>query len=184
LLVNFGSIIGLGAFYVQARTLSLQAFLATLPMGIMLFSMIVINEIPDVLEDRAAGKLTLVARYGKEAGVKLYVTSWICTYAVIAASAALGIIPLYTLFSLLSLPFVYHSIRVLQAHKDNPKLMAPANLDMIKAHSISSFGLIAGYAVAGLLNRANTFQLLFILGLLAVAYAPVAWTLLSTRRSA
>jgi len=184
LLVNFGSIIGLGAFYVQARTLTLQAFLATLPMGIMLFSMIVINEIPDVLEDRAAGKLTLVARYGKEAGVKLYVTSWICTYTIIAASIALGIIPLYTLLALLSLPLVYRSIRVLQAHKDDPKLMAPANLDMIKAHSISSLGLIAGYAVAGLLNRANEFQLLFILGLLAVAYAPVAWTLLSTRKRA
>jgi hypothetical protein len=79
---------------------------------------------------------------------------------------------------------VYHSIRVLHAHRDNPKLMAPANLDMIKAHSISGFGLIAGYAVAGLLNRANAFQLLFILGLLVVAYAPVAWTLLSTRKRA
>ena len=182
LLVNFGSIIGLGAFYVQARTLTSPAFMATLPMGIMLFSMIVMNEIPDVLEDKAAGKLTLVARYGKEAGVKLYITSWICTYTIIAASAALGIIPLYTLFGLVSLPLVYHSIGVLQEHKDNPKLMAPANLDMIKAHSITSFGLIAGYAVAGLLNMANAFQLLFILGLLAVAYAPVAWILLNTRK--
>jgi 1,4-dihydroxy-2-naphthoate octaprenyltransferase len=184
LLVNFGSIIGLGAFYVQARTLTLQAFMATLPMGIMLFSMIVINEIPDIEEDKAAGKLTLVARYGKEAGVKLYILSWICTYTIIATSAALGIIPLYTLFALLSLPIVYHSIRVLQAHKDNPKLMAPANLDMIRAHSITSFGLIAGYAVGGLLNKANPFQLLFILVLLAVAYAPVASALLSARKRA
>ncbi|HMK95819.1 MAG TPA: prenyltransferase [Candidatus Limnocylindrales bacterium] len=184
LLVNFGSVIGLGAFYVQARTLTLQAFLATLPMGIMLFSMIVINEIPDIIEDKAAGKLTLVARYGKDAGVKLYIASWTCTYTIITASAALGIIPIYTLLALLSLPLVYRSIRVLQVYKDNPKLMAPANLDMIKAHSISGFGLIAGYALAGLLNKANAFQLLFILGLLAVAYAPVAWTLFSTRKRA
>ena len=54
MLVNFGPVIGLGAFYVQARTLTLQAFLSTLPLGIMLFSMIAINEIPDVEEDRAA----------------------------------------------------------------------------------------------------------------------------------
>ena len=184
MLVNFGSIIGLGAFYVQARTLTLQAFMATLPLGIMLFSLIVINEIPDILEDKAAGKLTLVARYGKEAGVKMYIISWVCTYMIIVASAALGIIPLFTLFALLSLPLVYRSIRVLQAHKDNPRLMAPANLDNIKAHSITSFGLIAGYAVTGLLNLANPFQLLFILGLLAVAYAPVAWTLLNPGKRA
>jgi 1,4-dihydroxy-2-naphthoate octaprenyltransferase len=182
LLVNFGSIIGLGAFYVQAGTLTLQAFLATLPLGVMLFSMIVINEIPDIAEDRAAGKLTLVARYGKQAGVKLYIVSWICTYAIIVASAALRIIPLFTLFALLSLPLVYGSIRVLRAHYNDARQMAPANLDMIKAHSVASFGLIAGYAVAGILNMANAYQLLFILGVLAAAYAPVAWMLLRPKK--
>ncbi len=182
MLVNFGSIIGLGAFYVQAQTLTLQAFLATLPLGVMLFSMIVINEIPDILEDTAAGKMTLVARFGKEAGVKLYIASWICTYGIIVASALAGFIPLYTLLALFSLPLVVHSIRVVRVHKDNPRLMAPANLDMILAHSITSFGLIGGYAVAGLLNMANPFQLAFILGTLAAAYAPVAWTLVAARK--
>lgn len=72
LLINFGPIIGLGAFFVQAQQLSLEALLATLPCGIMLFSMIVINEIPDASEARLAGKLTLVARFGKKAGTQLY----------------------------------------------------------------------------------------------------------------
>jgi len=53
---------------------------------------------------------------------------------------------------------------------------------MIKAHSITSFGLIGGYAVAGILNGSNASQLAFIIGLLALAYAPVAWMLLSTRK--
>jgi 1,4-dihydroxy-2-naphthoate octaprenyltransferase len=184
MLVNFGTVIGLGAFYVQARTLTLQAFLATLPLGIMLFSMIAINEIPDMEEDRAAGKLTLVARYGKKAGAKLYIASWICTYTIIIASAALGILPLFTIFALASLPLVYRSIRTLQENFKDPKRMAPANLDMIKAHSITSFGLIAGYAIQGLLNRADAFQLLFILALLAIVYAPVAWMLLNTKKRA
>ncbi len=178
MLINFGSIIGLGAFYVQAQTITLQAFLATLPMGIMLFSMIAINEIPDIDEDRAAGKLTLVARWGKLAGVKLYVGSWICTYAVVAVSVAFGLLPLFTLLALVSLPLVVRSIKTLTANYESPKLMAPANLDMIKAHSITSFGLIGGYAVQGLINGGNAFQLAFILVSLAVVYAPVAWMLI------
>jgi len=182
MLVNFGSVIGLGAFYVQANTLTLQAFLATLPLGIMLFSMIVINEIPDIEEDHAAGKLTLVARYGKKAGVKLYVSSWVCTYAIIVGSVAFRILPLYTLFALFSLPLVYRSIKVMQQNIDDPRQMAPANLNMIKAHSITAFGLIAGYAIQGLLNKANAFQLLFILVLLAIVYAPVAWMLLNIKK--
>ena len=100
--------------------------------------MIVINEIPDMEEDRAAGKLTLVARYGKKAGAKLYVASWVCTYAVIIGSVAFRILPLYTLFALFSLPLVYRSIRILRENYDDPRRMAPANLDMIKAHSITS----------------------------------------------
>jgi len=184
MLLNFGPIIGLGAFYVQAQTLTLQAFLATLPCGIMLFSMIVINEIPDIAEDTAAGKLTLVARYGKGAGIKLYVASWAGTYGVIVASVVLRILPVYTLVALFSLPLVAHSVFVVRAHSDNPRLMAPANLDMILAHSVSCFGLIAGYAVLGVLNNANVSQLGFIMVLLAVAYAPVAWSLVNARKHA
>jgi 1,4-dihydroxy-2-naphthoate octaprenyltransferase len=178
LLVNFGTTIGLGAYFVQAQRLTLEAFLATLPMGIMLFSMIVINEIPDIEEDRTAGKLTLVARYGTRSGIKLYGLSWVCTYSIIVGGAALRIIPVYTLIALLSLPLVYRSIKILRVQYDNPILLAPANLDMIRAHSVACLGLIAGYALQGIFNGANILQLIFVLLLLAVAYSPVAITLL------
>ena len=144
----------------------------------MLFSMITINEIPDVEEDRAAGKLTLVARYGKKTGVKLYIISWFATYGVIIVSAGLRLISPLALFALFSLPHVYRSIKTLQVTYEKPKLLAPANLDMIKAHSITSFGLIGGYAVQGFLNGADMLQFGFILVLLAVTYLPVAWILL------
>jgi len=183
LLVNFGTVIGLGAFFVEARTVTLQAFLATLPLGIMLFSMIVINEIPDVEEDRAAGKLTLVARYGRLAGSKLYVASWVCTYAVIVGSVALRILPVFTLLALASLPLVYSSVRIMRKNINDPQRMAPANLNMIKAHSITAFGLIAGYAVQGIINGAAAFQLSIILAALAVAYAPVAWMLFHAKKT-
>jgi 1,4-dihydroxy-2-naphthoate polyprenyltransferase len=173
MLVNFGSVIGLGAFYVQAQTVTLEAFLATLPMGIMLFSMIVINEIPDIEEDRAAGKLTLVARFGKQAGIKLYIASWICTYGVIVGSVALRLIPVFALLALASVPLVYRSIRTLRIHYNNPILLAPANLAMIGAHSVTSFGLIAGFAIQGLIVGADSLQLAFVLAVLGVAYAPV-----------
>ncbi len=177
MLVCFGPVIGLGAFYVQSQTLTLEAFLATLPLGIMLFSMIVINELPDIEEDRAAGKITLVARYGKKTGVKLYLVSWACTYAVIFGSVIAGLIPIFALLAFVSLPLVYNSIRTLRIHYDSPSLLAPANLNMIKAHGAASLGLIAGYAIQGLFNGADTLQLIIILVAVTIAYAPVAATL-------
>jgi 1,4-dihydroxy-2-naphthoate octaprenyltransferase len=183
LLVNFGPVIGLGAFYVQAQAVTLEAFVATLPLGIMMFSLIVINEIPDIEGDRAAGKLTLVARYGKRAGMKLYVASWVASYAVIVGSAAFDITPVFSILALISLPFVYHSVTTLRAHHDDPIRLTPANLDMIKASNVCSFGLVAGYAVQGLLNGYDGFQLLFILVSLAVAYAPAASVLFRGKKS-
>ncbi len=181
MLVSFGPVIGLGAFYVQSQTLTVEAFLATLPMGIMLFSMIIINEIPDFEEDRAAGKLTLVARYGKKAGAKMYVASWLCTYGIIAVSVTLRLLPVFALFAFASVPLVLRSIKTLRVNYDNPLRLAPANLDMIKAHSFAAFGLIAGYAVQGILNGSNSLQLFFALTLLAVAYAPVALALAASK---
>jgi len=182
MLVNFGAVIGMGAFYVQARTLTIEAFLATIPFGIMLFSMIVINEIPDFEEDRAAGKLTLVARYGRRTGAKLYIASWFCTYGVITLSVALRILPVFTLAALVSLPLVYRSVKTLRVQYNNPVLLAPANLDMIIAHSLTGFALIAGFSVQGIINGSNIYQLTFALALLGLAYAPVAAMLVGVSR--
>jgi len=183
LLINFGTTIGLGSYFVQAQKFSLEAFLITLPCGIMLFSMIVINEIPDLEEDKRAGKLTLVARYGERAGIKLYVLSWAFTYLVIISGVALKVLPPITLIGLLSLPLTYRSIRILLKYYRDPSKMAPANLDMIKAHSVTSLLLIAAYSIEGIIRGADVLQLIGILLLLAISYFPVALLLIKAPRS-
>ncbi|WP_455282388.1 1,4-dihydroxy-2-naphthoate octaprenyltransferase [[Eubacterium] cellulosolvens] len=180
-LINFGTIIGLGSYYTQTQTITLEVFLATLPLGIMLFSMITINEIPDYQEDKQAGKLTLIARYGKKTGVKIYTTSWIITYTLIITTATLQLITPIALISLVSIPLVYRSIKRLKQHYENPIELAPANLDMIKAHSLTGFGLIVAYILQGLINGSNTQQLTITLTLLAMFYVPAIIPLLKKR---
>ena len=182
LLVNFGTTIGLGSYFVQTQRLSLQAFVATMPLGIMLFSMIVINEIPDYEEDRLAGKHTLVARYGKRVGVRLYFASWACTYMVIALGVLFRVLPLAALIALASFPLTLRSMQTLRENYENPVRMTPANLDMIKAHSVTSLGLIAAYSIQGIVNHANISQLLLLLLLLAVFYAPAMLAFRKPRR--
>ena len=174
LLANFGPIIGLGAYYVQAQQLSSEALLATLPCGIMLFSMIVINEIPDIEDDKNAGKLTLIARYGNQAGLKLYVRSWTVTYLEIVTGVAIRVLSPLTLIALLSFPFTYRSIKILVEHYNNPRKLAPANLDMIRAHSITSLLIIGAYTLEGLTNGADGMQLIGLFLLLLVFYMPAA----------
>jgi hypothetical protein len=148
----------------------------------MVFSMIVINEITDIEEDRAAGKFTLVVRYGRLVGVKLYIISWICVYAIILGAVALRLISVFTLLALLSLPHVLISTKILREHYNHAVLMVPSNLGTIKALSVASFGLIVGYAIQGILNGASLAQLALTLLIVGAAYAPAAIPVMHARK--
>jgi len=172
-LLCFGPGIGLGAYYVQTQKLSWEAFWGTLPFGIMLFSMITINEIPDYHEDRKARKLNLVARFGREAGVKLFVLSLLSAYASILIGVLLGKIPVIGLISLLTLPIAFKTISILKAHYKDPAEMAPANLGMICIHNFTAILLIIAYTIEGF-KQDNPFFSFLPLSTLIILYLPIA----------
>lgn len=176
-LVCFGPGIGLGAYYVQSQRISWEAFWGTLPFGIMLFSMITINEIPDYLEDRKGGKLNLVARFGRETGVWLYTLSLLSAYGVILAGVLLGKIPILGLISLLTLPIAYKTVAILRAHYREPIKMAPANLGMICTHNFTAILLALAYFIQGFRSDAliPSFVPLVVLIVLYVPVAKLVW---------
>lgn len=152
LLFNFGPVICLGAFYVQTRSFSWEPFIISLVPGFLMWSMIVINEIPDYEEDRAAGKLNLVARFGRKRGVTLYVAGLVCAYAVMLVSASSGMASLGVLLGLLTIPVAYSAFRILNENYMDRIKIAPANLATIKIHALTLTCLIIGYLAAGVLS--------------------------------
>jgi 1,4-dihydroxy-2-naphthoate octaprenyltransferase len=172
-LLCFGPGIGLGAYYVQAQKISWEAFWGTLPFGIMLFSMITINEIPDYVEDREGGKLNLVARFGREAGVRLFTTSLLCAYGAILIGILLKRIPLLGLISFLTLPIAYKTISILRTYYQEPAKMAPANLGMICVHNFTAILLVIAYFIEGFRSDALIPSLLPVV-VLILLYFPVA----------
>jgi 1,4-dihydroxy-2-naphthoate octaprenyltransferase len=181
LLINFGTILGLGSFFVQTKMINLEAFFATLPCGVMLFSMIVINEIPDIEEDKRAGKLTLVARFGIKAGIKLYIISWICTYLIIGIGIIFSFLPIFTILAFIPIPLTYRSIIILNRNYSNPKLMAPANLYMIRNHSFTSILIIIAYLIQGWINRYDLTDFIWFVIIFILFYLPAAITIFSRK---
>jgi 1,4-dihydroxy-2-naphthoate octaprenyltransferase len=172
-LLCFGPGIGVGAYYVQTQRISWEAFWGTLPFGIMLFSMITINEIPDYLEDRKGGKLNLVARFGRRAGVRLFTASLLSAYGALVIGVLLGKIPFLGLISLLTLPIGLRTIRLLRMFSEEPVKLAPANLGMICTHNFTAILLIFAYFIHGFRWDAIIASLLP-LAVLMVLYFPVA----------
>jgi hypothetical protein len=93
------------------------------------------------------------------------------------------VLPLTVLLSFASLPLALRSIQTLRVNYENPLKLAPANLDMIRAHSLMALGLIAAYSIQGILEGAPTFQLLTVLVLLALSYVPAVLTPKQQRNS-
>jgi 1,4-dihydroxy-2-naphthoate polyprenyltransferase len=150
LLINFGPVLCLGAFYVQTGSIDWEPFIISLVPGFLMWSMIVINEIPDYEEDRQAGKMNLIARFGRKPGIALYIAGLVCAYATILLSALFGITSFNVLLGLVTLPVAYHSFRMLNENYMNRIKMAPANLATIKVHALTLIGMIIGYLTAGM----------------------------------
>jgi 1,4-dihydroxy-2-naphthoate octaprenyltransferase len=172
-LLCFGPGIGIGAYYVQAQRISWEAFWGTLPFGIMLFSMITINEIPDYDEDQKGGKLNLVARFGRETGVWLFILSLFSAYGAIVLGVVLGRIPILGLISLLTLPIAYKTISILRAFYQEPIKMAPANLGMICTHNFTAILLVLAYFIEGFKSGALIASFLPVI-ILIILYIPIA----------
>ena len=152
LLINFGPVVCLGAFYVQTRSIAWEPFIVSLVPGFLMWSMIVINEIPDYEEDRQEGKLNLVARFGRKAGVVLYVAGLIGAYATMFLSVSFRLTPFSILLGLVTIPLAYKSFQILSANYMDKMKMAPANLATIKVHALTLTCLIIGYFAAGVIS--------------------------------
>ncbi|OZC01811.1 1,4-dihydroxy-2-naphthoate polyprenyltransferase [Rubricoccus marinus] len=84
-LVFFGPVAVAGTYYVQALALPSWVPIAGLGPGALATAILLANNVRDVNEDRIANKMTLVVRFGRNAGVALY--SLMITVAVMVPAA-------------------------------------------------------------------------------------------------
>lgn len=135
MLIGYGPVITLGAYYVQAQALSLQAALAGLVPGMLMWAMIVVNEVPDYEEDRRARKMNLVVRLGRERGRDAFTASLLFIYLFIASLVLLGVFPTAALLTLLSAPFAFRAASYLRKYYMDKGKVALANKEMVKLYS-------------------------------------------------
>lgn len=72
-LIFFGPVAVGGTYYVQALTVTPEVIVAGFAPGLLSMAILLVNNIRDVDQDRAAHKRTLVVRFGRRFGVLLYV---------------------------------------------------------------------------------------------------------------
>ena len=83
----------MGAAWLQTGYFSWSALLMSIPIGLWVTNIILVNEVPDAAADAASGKNTLAVRFGEKATAGLYLILNIVAAAIVFIAAVFGLIP-------------------------------------------------------------------------------------------
>lgn len=147
--LDFGILPSLGAYYVQAQSLSWSALAAGLPATFLITAILFINQFPDLRADAEVGKRHWVVRLGRRAAVPWYVALVVAAPVSLLAGVALGWLPREALLGLAGALMVPGMVRTVQRHYDEPVSLAPANAATIGCHLTTGLAMLAGLIWAG-----------------------------------
>ena len=119
-----GTLIVVGSYYVQTSSIEPGVVYVGIIIGILSASVLFVNSFPDYQADRSRGRRTLVILLGRQRAVKIFPWIILCTYVLIISGIILGYLRIYSLASLLSVPFAVRAIkRIGKSHEDVDKLV-------------------------------------------------------------
>jgi 1,4-dihydroxy-2-naphthoate octaprenyltransferase len=146
--LSFGPILTLGAYLVQTRTFSVPAAFASIPPGMVLASLLMINEFPDYDSDGSVGKRTIVVMLGKRKALTVYHAAMFFPFLWVPACVLAGLFPVWTLVFLASFPFAARAfVHSRRNYQDSAKLVT-ANISTLLLHMSFNLLLAAGFLLA------------------------------------
>jgi 1,4-dihydroxy-2-naphthoate octaprenyltransferase len=144
--IGFGPVMLLGAYVVQSRgSLSLEAFLVSIPVALLVALILYVNEIPDRPGDAQAGKRTLPVRWSKAAVIRGFDLAAGGSFVSVAVSVAVGLVPIPALLVLLAIPLAIRVHGGLVTFYDNPYALMSTMAANIQLHMNVSLLLFVGY---------------------------------------
>jgi 1,4-dihydroxy-2-naphthoate polyprenyltransferase len=118
--IFFGVASVAGTYYVQAGMVSTAAWWMTIPPGLIITAILVVNNLRDLENDHKTGKHTLAVRFGERFTKFEYLLCMLIAFLVLPFAAWLGIIPWFALLAWGSLPIAFRATRIVLTQKGRP----------------------------------------------------------------
>src|SRR5450759_216380 len=146
--VGFVPVRLLGAYTVQSRgSISLEAFLASLPSALLVAMILYVNEIPDRAGDAQAGKRTLPVRWSRKTVIRVFDVAASASFVTVVAGVAAGLLPLPGLLVLVAIPLAVRVHAGLVRFYDNPYALMETMATNIQLHLSVGGLLLVGYVL-------------------------------------
>jgi len=120
-----GTMIVLGTYFVQSSEIATESVLGGIVLGVLSSMVLFVNSFPDFDADKASGRRTLVILLGKKRATSII---WIfpsIAYGAIIAGVASQTLPVFSLITLFTIPFLIKSGRELKQSFDNIEKLVP-----------------------------------------------------------
>ena len=136
----------LGVYFVQASAYG-PAIMASIPAGILVHNLLLLNEFPDIEADTQGGRKTLPIAIGKRRASLFYAAMTALVYLWIIGGVAAGQMPLFCLIALLTLPFAIKAVRGALNYQEMSRLV-PALANNVLVVLLTQLLLGIGYILA------------------------------------
>lgn len=147
--IGFGPVMLLGAFTVQSRgTVTLEAFVVSLPVALLVAMILYVNEIPDRTGDASVGKRTLPVRWSKQAVITGFDVAVAAAFLVVVVGVGAGVLPIPALLVLLAIPLATRVHEGLVRFYDSPYALMGSMAANIQLHMTVGLLLLLGYLAA------------------------------------
>jgi 1,4-dihydroxy-2-naphthoate octaprenyltransferase len=133
------------AFYIQVGYIESSISWISIPIGLTIFNVILLNEFPDYLADFAVGKKNMLVRLGKKRGTLIYVVlsilAWIAMFFTIVSGISAKALYLYIPIMIISAFVVVMMLK--EKYEDNKTLEILCGLNIF-----INLGTTASYLLA------------------------------------
>ena len=142
------------AAWLQSGVISLASFAISIPVALWVAAILLVNEVPDIRADAAAGKRTLVVRLGVATTRRIYAGIQLAAIAAFLSCGALGLIPWWmALPALLLLPQVRIATRSIRDVRDDRPRLTRAIETTLALHMGGSVLLVIAIVVTTFVLR-------------------------------
>lgn len=139
--IFFGVAAVAGTYFVQVGSVSVAAWWMSVPVGLIITAILVVNNLRDIENDRKGNKLTLAVRLGVHGTRTEYLLCMAGAYLIVPIAAALGLIPWTGLLAWLSLPLAIKTARTVFTQAGRPLNAALAGTGQIALLFSLLFGI-------------------------------------------
>ncbi len=109
--IFFGFAAVCGTYYAQSKTLSQLAIFSSIPVGLLIVAILIVNNLRDIEGDSKSGKQTLAVKFGLNWARQEFIAVIAFAYLVVFLLGISNIAPAWILISWISLPAVFSLVR-------------------------------------------------------------------------